>query len=388
MARAAELDPYRDQATALDHLIWANARLGRRREAREAVKRREAIIALKGPADTDESRTRSGFLRLAYYARFVPWKATIGLAWRFRDPDPALLAATGEYVRLGLSFDVPRVQARLGAIMVRHAQAESVAAQGHQAQGLAMVLLGRPRAALTHFDSASRLFGTPAAALQSAQWRVLPRLLGLPAHDSATGAQGRTQLERLTEDSEVRARALWSLALAAVAGGREGEAESMTTTLAVLARDDSGAARLLTLLDAERAGRADSLEVALRRSHPLLVFDPVVRAGDPFARSLLYLRRAEWLERLGRLEDAKRTLWWADNSDVDGWAQHEAQTGDVDAALNALAWLRLAELEHQTGDSASACRRLRRVQEHWRDAEPEYRSLREAVARRLAECRG
>jgi serine/threonine protein kinase/tetratricopeptide (TPR) repeat protein len=385
MEAAARLDPYLDQAPAYDHTVWANIRLGREAEAEAELARREEVVARARASSEAEGARRARFLRLAWYERFrprlVPWLR----AWKFWRPDSVLLRRTAEYARLGLSFDVPESERALGEMLRRHAIDLTMAAQGHEAQGLGLMMLGRAREALSQFDSAD--FRTAEIALERQQWRLLPSILGLPVPDSGGLPRARAALAQLSADSRVGVRTWWTLALASIDRGDSAAAAPWLTRLAAAAARDSAAARLHGLLQAFRAGRAGRLEVALTLSRPLLRYHPSIRAGDPFARSVLYLYRAEWFERLGRWQEASRTLVWFLNADIDGWAPAEAQAGEIDAVAGVLARLRRGALLLDHDQSSEACRDLRRVAELWRDADPGYAALKQRLGGLLRRCR-
>jgi len=91
--------------------------------------------------------------------------------------------------------------------------------------------------------------------------------------------------------------------------------------------------------------------------------------------------------RLGRPDEAIRTLGWIEHTDLDGWAQGEAQTYDVDLALSTVARARLSALLRTSGRTREACAVARRVEELWRGAEPLLAAQRDTLAITLQECR-
>jgi hypothetical protein len=108
--------------------------------------------------------------------------------------------------------------------------------------------------------------------------------------------------------------------------------------------------------------------------------------GDPFARAVLYLNRARWQLAAGQQDDAIRTLGWADHTDLDGWAQGEAQAYDVDLALWPYTRRWLASVLRDAGQTARACEIAQRVGELWHEAEPRLGALRDSLARFLEAC--
>jgi hypothetical protein len=98
---------------------------------------------------------------------------------------------------------------------------------------------------------------------------------------------------------------------------------------------------------------------------------------------VLYLRRAEWQRLAGHVDAADHTLLFTEAWDTHEWPQREAQSGEVDVVVGALARLRRAVLAASAGRDADARMLAARVCEIWRDADPEYQALRRQ-ARALA----
>jgi tetratricopeptide (TPR) repeat protein len=252
--------------------------------------------------------------------------------------------------------------------------------------GLALVMLGRVSEAWPQFDSAARAFRSPASQLERWEWRIVPAVVGLPV-DTAELPAARAALEQLERDSLIGARAAWALALDALDRGDPAAAQPSLARLSARAPRDSAAARLSLLLKGFATGRAGRFEEALAQTQPLLRYNQAVRVGDPFARTVLYLLRAEWFERLGRWQEAERTLLWYQNSDIDGWAEGVAQAGDADAALGGIARFRRGLLLLEHADAAQGCRELKRLNQLWQRADSGYAGLKRELATRLVACR-
>ena len=178
-------------------------------------------------------------------------------------------------------------------------------------------------------------------------------------------------MRQLARNAEVSERAAWALALDSMEA--TGPGPRPTGTRRVPAAPMSPLAMLVAARAAAREGRPTD---ALALTEPLLGADPADLLGDPFARSFLYLWRAEWLEAAGRWQEAARTLLWYQNSDITGWAQGPAQAGDVDGVLSAMARLRRGRLLVDHDARIEGCGDLTRVAELWRDADPGYSPLR------------
>lgn len=385
LRRAAAIDPHRQLGPEQDHTIWVNLRLGREAAAWEGLKRRALTTSAFGARHSREGADRTKFLRLAMYERFSPWKAELVRWWFYRNPDSTRLRQTQEYMRLALSFDIPACQLALGAIVSRHAADDRAAGLGHEAQGLALMAMGRPLAALAQFEGAAARFGSTASRLEHGEWLLLLPVLGVPLPDSLQ-SRGRAEVTLMLQDSVTAPRAAWALSVAALTSGERPE-ESHMALLQRHAADHLGASRMLRLLRSLEAGATGRFEEALALSDTLTRAGPVLRLGDPFARALLYLSRAEWQLRLKRPGDAIRTLGWIEHADLDGWAQGEAQAYDVDLALSAMARARLAGLLRSAGRTREACDVAGRVEELWRGAEPLLAAQRDTLRMTLEGCR-
>jgi len=384
LKRAAAIDPHRQLGPEQDHTIWINLRLGREKAAWEAWKRRDTTRFF-GPRHSREGVDRTKFWHLALLERFTPWKAELTRWWFYRHPDSTRLRQTREYMRLALSMDIPACQLALGAIVSRHATEDRAAGLGHEAEGLALIALGRPRAALVQLDSATRRFGSTASRLERGEWALLLPLLGIQLPDSVRHA-GEALVRLMLQDSIFAPRAAWALAVADIERDSP-PTGSQAGLLARRAEHDVGAERLLRLVQALELGQAGRYQEALAHSDTLIRAGPVIRVGDPFARAVLYLHRADWQVRLGRPEEAVRTLGWVEHTDLDGWAQGEAQAYDVDLALSPLVRARLAKVLQDNRRTGEACPVARRVWELWRGAEPEFAAWRDTLTTIFGGCR-
>jgi tetratricopeptide (TPR) repeat protein len=360
--RTTQLEPY---TTAIEHATLGYIRLG---DAESARKELDHLASLSPPSDQD-ARLRRRLLAFAYDERFVGWRGRLGelyLGWR---PDSALLEGVRLYARMANFFDIPNAQVFLGRTLVAHALTGGAVATGHQAQGLGLLLLGRPGAALAHLDSAADRLRTAEARLQLAQWPVLLAPLGLGAAPPARLEAARARLAALA-DSTGGLRAAWALAAAAGNRGDQLEAERWTARVARDSAADADARSLHLLLRALAAGQRGRSDSAVALATPLLRYDPRGLGGDPFARALLHLQLGTWLTLQGDTAAARRVWLWTDAWDVEDWPQGEAQAGEVDAAVGAVARLRRAGLALAHDEVPTGCGLLRRVRELWSRAEP------------------
>ena len=371
-------------APAEDQLVWGLIRLGERTKAESALVRLQRNRVVDSLSDVDPPTG----LQAALQARFHPeefdrWaQALPGL------PDPPLVKTA----RLALSLDIPNAERILGEKLAAHGSDRPARANGHEAQGLALVALGRGLDALQHFDSAATLFGTPEARLQSAEWRVVPTALELWDPPDAERSAGRAALEPLARGAgPVAVRAAWALALDAVAVGDTASALRWRAIVRARGRSGGSAARLDALLEARAAARQDYQE-ALRRSDALLADDALqpgterLLLGDPFARTALHVLRGTWYERLGQHARADTSWLWYENSDFEGWLATEAQAAEVDWAFSAQARIRRADLALARGDTLAGCPFVRRVRELWSTPDASTRAAADRARQLLASC--
>jgi serine/threonine protein kinase len=368
--------------TAYQHISLGEIRLGRQAEAHRAL---QALDQDRGAATVGEARQRARLIGLTYDARFRPWRGNLKLSWLAWRADSAALMGLAQYVRFALFFDLPDVQRRIGELLIRRGQSSGIRAQGHEARGIALMAQGRPRAAVAAFDSAANLFGTPEAAVERAEWRLLPAALGLPPMDSASAAQARSILA--AAPGPLAVRAAWALAVDAATTGDTAAFAFWRGRLATGSHRSPSEGRLAGLLDALALARAGDVSGALARSDSLLVYDGALLTQAPFARALLYLRRGEWFAASHAASEADRAWLWYEGFDVEGWPDRGVQAGEVDAVAGVLARLLRGELAAQRGDSSAACAYAARVRQLWDHAESSYARLRRRADALAAACR-
>jgi len=355
---------------AHDQLVWALIRLGRREAARRALDRLQQV---GGVAD-DPDLNIAASLEVAFAARFRP------------ESLPRMSAAVeldvARMLRFGLGFDVPDLQLELGRQLAGSSDTAR-RASAHQAQGLALVALGRPAQALGQFDSAAMLVGTPGASLEAYEWRVLPPALGMPGVPATEVERGRAALASIAGGrGPVAARAAWARAVDAYARGDASAGRIWRSRVRARASGEPTLVRLDALLAAIELATHGNAAMALSRSAPLLPFEEWHQLGDPFARAVLHVRRGEWFERLAQLDSADRTALWYENSDFGGWLSETLQAAEIDWALGVWTRLHRGKLARRSGDPQRGCALLGRVVELWTRTEPPYEPL-VAEARRL-----
>src|SRR5579884_2868182 len=377
LRRATALDS--SLAPAYNHLAWAAIRLGRRKEAQAAIAVLHRLPVPSAEADLDFTT----LLDIAFASRFgarAPGDAAPAVS-------PQLLPDLARGLRFALTFDVPDAQVTFGrALAATPGGGRELRADGHEAQGLALIALGAVGQAIAQFDSAAALFGSPEAALEAAEWRVLLAALGLPVVDTAEQQRGAEALARWAADPRLGSRAAWALGFAAGACRDTVARRRWQLALESHAGRNTTAPRLAALLESTVLAGRGEYERALAVAAPLLAYDSAGRGGDPFARSALHIRRAEWLEALGRPRDAEREWLWHDNVDAVGWPTGPAQAADVDWALGTYARLRRARLALARGGRRDGCGLVRRVQELWARADATFARYRAAADSLAREC--
>jgi hypothetical protein len=380
-ATATRRQPY---FTAYEHVAWAEIRQGRETEARETL---QLLNQSRDAGSVAEARQRVRLLGLVYDYRFRPWRGNLKFHWLAWRADSNTLVGLAQYVRLGLLFDTPELQRHVGELLIRRGITRDMRAQGYEARGIALMAEGRPRAALPDFDSAATIFGTPDAAVEQAEWRLLPTVLGLPPSDSASAVWARAALAAAA-DGPSGARAAWALVADAATTGDSAAVARWRSKFDAASRGSSSSARLSRLIEALAQAQGGKAESALALTDSLLVYDAAALTQAPFARALLYLRRGEWLAATGAGDRAARAWLWHESSDFEGWPSRGVQAGEVDAVAGVLARLRHAELTVRRGDTTIPCAEATRVEQLWGHAEPSYHNLVERAASLAAACHG
>jgi hypothetical protein len=379
---AAEKDP--TFGPTQFHKIFSYVRLGQREDAIESLRRYEEVWGGR----EEVGMYQPDLMRFIITERFFPDSAAA--LRQLVEGQPELAASILGFFRLGAMFDLARTQAELGEglLTLIALPSDSIRAHLHEGCGLGLIGLGQIAAALSQLDSAAALFGTPEARVEAAQWRVIGRALGLPGIDAGQLAQGLTELERLAGDPAVGMRAVWALGVHA---NHLGDTAMTTQRINTLRQPetDTDARRLATLLQALDLGARGRYEYAADVSQALLQFDSAGRGGDPFARAVLHMRRAEWHDSLGQPAAADSARLWYEHFEWTGPPPDRvAQAGEVDWALSTYArWLRGMAAKDR-GDDRSACRHLRRVLTVWSAADEAYANLRQQATQFIEQsCR-
>lgn len=355
---------------AHDQLVWALVRVG------DGAAAARALARLDSAAGSGSRDQPPALMHLAVAVRFSP----VDAMQQLQSPPPEMAALLFERLRIALGLDAPWAELALGtALAARTDQPRARQAHGHLGRGLAFVALGRPAAALPAFDAAADLLATPAARVLAAQWRVLPAALGLPAPPQPEIERGRAVLRQAAAEPGTAAlAAAWTLAVDAYA-----RHDPAAQRWHARVREP----RLARLLDALRHGGAGRWRAALDASQPLLAHVERGEQADPFARSVLFLSRATWLDGLADYDGAAAARRWQENTDFDGWLTTGVQPAEVDWALGMYARWRRGMDAIRHGDKADGCAALRRVLELWTEPEPGVAALVAEGKKTLAACR-
>ena len=373
LRHAVLLDPL--LAPAHEHLAWALIHAGRREEARLSL---DALRRVSGSPEESEIFLPA-LLEIAFAMRFAP-EAEVKPEALLGSPSVLGLAARG-----ALSFDMPLVQLRLGAQLgTMPGAAAAIHGSGEVAQGVALVALGRPLAALPHFDASARLLSNHSEArLQAAEWRVVTNAVGLPGVPANEVERGRRELRLMADDSVLGSRAAWALALDAL--GRGDTSAASPWVQRVLSGSDSIGPLALHLRALQRS-KTGRFQDAVDLAQPALKYDSAGAAVDPFFRSVLHLQLGDWQASAGHTQAADSAWLWYENLDAVGWPSSVAQACEVDWALATYARWRRARLAASMGSRPVACRGMTYVQRRWSGAESAYAPLLKEAREFLQQC--
>lgn len=281
------------------------------------------------------------------------------------------------------ALDIPETGMELGRRLAASRAPISLKADGHVAEGMALIALGRPANAFSQFDSAALLLGRPDMELESAEWRVVSAAAGLLQVPQDKLEQGRRRLAEIAgRDPSLARRAAWALVLDADAAGDSATARRWSRAL----QADSGAEtehlqRLAQAFQAETMGRHQR---ALALSTPLLRDQFLPHGRDPFTRTVLHELRANALERLGDIDGAIRERLWAENRDIGRLLHGPVQAVEVDWTASVYSDRVRARLSVAKRDTAQACHLLSRIARFWTDVEPTVAPAR-AESQRLSQ---
>ncbi len=370
---AAEMDS--TFAPTHQSLVWSYLRLGRPADAARSLTLYENVYS---SADAPPN-ARPDVFRWLNAERFDPVRAAAMRQGLSGDPAADSLMLTA--FRLGAMWDLARTQADLARGFLLQGDfddsvRDSIRAKLHEGRGLGLIGLGQISEALLHIDSAAGLFDTYEARLETAAWRVVAPVLGMPGVPPEEKERGRTTLRELLSNSVSRSRAAWALGVDAVARGDTLATKRLLNTVQ-MALPDTLAERLAISLHALDLGARGLYEAALDASDQLLAFDSAGRGGDPFARAVLHMKRAEWYDSLGQRDEAEAARLWHEHFEFVGYPEKEAQASEIDWALSPYVRLLRARAADHRGDRERACSYMSRLAELWADADSVYGPLRD-----------
>lgn len=379
LRRMAATEPGMNHSSTYDMAWWADVRQGRAKEARDDLRRREALGL--PPGDTYKA-----FQWLGFNARFAPWKADLMRWWMLRDLDDGTLALLHKYSRLATMMDVPNEQLQLGKILAARGLTTEQRGSAYIGMAEANLMFGRPSAAFALLDSADMQLESTELQLQMREWAIHLNTMGL-LDDPARVTAARTWLASPGLRGSARVRALYALGRDALSTGDTVRADSILALFGTAPDTTPTAYRHALLLRGERMGRSDP-EAALALTDVIYLRDTTTVRLSPFARAMTYLSRGQWQEALRQHQAADSAWLWHENADFEGWPMGMPQEGEIDAILSVYA--RLIRSEHAVKHQSYtvACRHLKRVRELWKETEPVMRTFRARAdsAARVAEC--
>ncbi len=350
-----------DRANTHEQVLWGALRIGDRALAEASV---------RALARQPSASTRRQLLLYAFDARFVPLGATLRRALLDRVTTGETADTLVRYLRLAGLMDLPSEQERFARLAARRATGAETRRSATAALASALLMQGRPAAALAELDSLALDPGRGGPfALAAAEWRLLLPGFGWPR--AVDPGRAEHEVERATSDPVRWPRAAATLALAQLAANDIGPAVRWGDSLARGASHDRLAALLAPLVAAQLAARRGALDSALALSAAIAIDpgDSLTLARGPLLRAVTKWSRASWWLASGDTSAAERELRWSENNDLQGWPVGPPQEGEVDAALSPLVRLRRAVLLCRTGRAADGRALLARVEELWRSAE-------------------
>ena len=354
---------------ALQHVAWVHIAEGDSADATAALGR---IEALEDPHDP--SFATIALVQLAFAWRFLPRaEAAQRTAELVRAAQAAGVKQLDAGARYLSGFGTPEGALAFGERLLREPGFERSASI---ARVLALVGLGRPDSGLAlvralgrrfpelsvfadELAAATLLFDVDSA-LVAPRWLEV-RLALRDAADQAAGPEHR------------RWRARWMLELGERAWPHPEKPR----------RDASLPHAMVTLLQSSDLAARGAYDSALGATEVLTGISAQL-TDDPFFRTVLHFRRADWYEQTGRPVSAGSELRWHENSDLYGYPTGDPQPAEVDWAFAPLAEWRLASLlERAGGRAGDICRAYRAVARLWATGEARYRARADSATRRL-----
>jgi tetratricopeptide (TPR) repeat protein len=363
-ARSAELRS--DFAPAWEHLAWAYTAEGDSAGADSALAR--WLITMGGrPSDAFTISLRALVETGAAWRFKGAGTAAAQLRAALRIPEIAGSPLLPVAPRLLPTFDALDGGVWLGREFVRDPRSH-FQRSGLIALVFAFVALGRPDSAEARLQELVTRFPDEGLHSFAAQ---LPAVLAFV--DPEGGWRGalpaiRERLARLAgrgSNRTLRQRANWALSLLAVTQASPAERTQ-------IARPTDLTSSQRAVLDATLAGLAGRWLDALDRLDPI-PRDSVPPDEDPTLPGVVRLLRAEWLDRSGNPDAARRELRWAEHDATFVSPTGPPQASEVDWSLRTLARWRRARLLDRAGVADwEVCASYASVARNWAGGVPEY----------------
>ncbi len=366
-------------APAYNQSLWGAIRLGRYTLAGGLLQKRRNIPTSNSGEDIDAGMLFSW----AFLERFMPELASGRREDVMSNPTSDTARQVADLFRLAPSLDIPNTAIDLGQ-WIAHESAFSLEEQanGRLGAGLSLIMVGRPSAGLDQIIYARD--ATNDAELVAEEARLLLPLFDIPILE-ALQESARIRLVELDKDSTLGQRPAWVLAVDALHRGDTSEYTRWRNTLEETPASNTYRLSLGEVLDVLELGLTDP-RLAVVRSQELTAVDSAGRGTDPFARALLYWKRAKWLETLDQWREAEQTWLWYENSDFGAYPAGRVQAAEIDWILGSYARLQRAKVQLRLPNrTIDACRHLTRVVELWADAEPDIIHLRQEAESLIAD---
>jgi protein kinase-like protein len=354
---------------AWEHLTWLLLTDG------DSTTAGRALDSLKRkPPVSDLSGALVNLRDLGFHWRFL----AVDSARRFSkgllaDPRIQAFVPSVAGARLLMTMDAPRGAVELGELFTTWRDREDAAEPGLLARLFGYAALGRldsvrvTQARLARSSSSHAL----SYALLGLELEAVLRGfdLGWGASDSTDilGALSRSR-KQVADNPALRQRATWMLGLLAARSGDTAAVTSARRTLAA----EAAPADLGKILEAAGAGRTQPAQ-GLRLLPVIPELDREPEYPDPLEDAVVHLLRAEWLERLDSLAEARGILRWHEHSQMSKQLYGPPQAGEMAWALGTLVrWKRALLLETVGPGTVESCSTYQAVARLWNGAPPPY----------------
>jgi hypothetical protein len=371
LTRAVQLRP--GFGPAREHLALLLIRKG------DSAGARSQLAALGSPEEAgDFTATFRLFLEL-------------GASWRFDSPEAALARTRGVLAglrvranplvaagaRLMMTIQAPRGAVALGRLLASDRRNPDAMWQGLLGATYGFAALGEVDSVLAMRRELARA-GDPELPFLTAELAALLRGFDPESslrRDEALERYFDTYLAPGVSSAPLRHRAAW---VSGILAARTGQPARLAAARKAL-QDEAEPHGLGQFLAAAGRALAGDPAGALAQLPALPPLDAGSEPADLFEDTVAHLLRAGWLEQVGQLDEARRTLRWHEHMEVPGHGGGRPYAGEPAWAMGTLtAWLRLRLLDRirerdPLAAQAERCAVSRLVVDGWADAPPPFR---------------